>query len=127
MPVIAGGGPSARAADTTPITAARAVTARGANVAVVCMSARRLRLSLNGMRLRFFPFALALAAAPAVADEPAPPGSYVPPPAASVRDYFAEPLACKVDHGDEEHPVPHVLVVCKDHLLEKKTLRELAI
>lgn len=58
-----------------------------------------------------------LCAAPALADG----GAYVPPPPAQVTNYFADVLPCKITREGLTR------VECKDGLLEKKTLRELAI
>ena len=50
--------------------------------------------------------------------------NYVPPPAASVDGYFAETLPCKQQDNEMTHRAE---VSCKDDLLGKKSLRELAI
>jgi hypothetical protein len=56
-------------------------------------------------------------------------GSYVPPPAASVPGYFADVMPCKIarDSLGGREQEPRDAVSCTGGLLEKKSLRELAI
>jgi hypothetical protein len=68
-------------------------------------------------RALVFACALGLCAADAHADQ-----LYTPAPAASVPGYFAAPMPCKIEEGDERQKIK-----CKDLLLEKKPLRELSI
>jgi hypothetical protein len=49
---------------------------------------------------------------------------FVPAPAETVSGYFAQPMPCRIERDPD---IERTIVTCKGELLEKKTLRELAI